>query len=1292
MALNLYDANTKDKKYMKNLPKLVYFQVKIALLRFFTFSFQSLDNSLVREQCLKLTTISIWHNLCSEARREEEIAKSAQLKRLWKHSEKKFNSKDEEEKKNLIKDRTFLSDLVKLFVKSLYSIDPSEGYAVDEEEEALILYCERMMEFLIDLISQLPTRRFFNTLLKDHYLLNYCKESPLTKSVIKGQKFNQLLADFEFYTHFEINDFTGQSLNKDLVTETLYKDVHQFVLICFKHFEEELKSLILSHVSALTNRDVLLKHLRLLSIEDLIKLCGYLNMRTEPITLIESEKEDYYSKQFLLNCLALRYEKRKSQLDLINSYPLFPNESAIFDQSIIDNQFYNGEFPLALPKLNLQFLTLHDYLIRNFQLFRLDAYYEIRQDIEDAIKRLSPRYIPSENATAFSGWARMACEINRLSITDIKKPKLGQITPSRVIADIQLDLGRYTESIRNEWKSLKQHDILFLLTIQATTDSSKPYIEGSSFQDHFGITTVRGCEVIDILDDEGKPVNEVGKPRLEDPNAVMQAPLRTIRVDLDPNQYQNDLSLSNGHTIYQSFNIVLRRKPKDNNFKAVSQTIRDLMQSELIVPDWLKSIVLGYGDPSGAHYSNFELNNDEFYFNDTFIDFDHIKESFPNTSIVALNENMIPPFVLKFPSISEPPSKKQKGESNLISTVFSNQNKLEFKSHKALKKGPYTSDEPHKNQIRFTPTQIEAIYSGCNKGLSLIVGPPGTGKTDVAVQIISNLYHNHPKQKVLLVTHSNQALNQLFTKIAALDIDPRHLLRLGHGHEELDMEESFSKYGRVNSFLEQRITLLEQVNRLVKVFELEGDHAHSCESALHFYQEYVEPKWDEYLKLLGISNNQNSKISDSITSSFIANNFPFTGFFIDAPKPLVPEDKEEAVEAIFGCYRHITHLFDQIKTIYPFELLRSSKDRADYLLVKEARIVAMTCTHAALKRRELVRLGFTYENLILEEAAQILEIETFIPLVLQETPLDQEAHLQRVVLIGDHKQLPPVVRNLAFQKYGNMGQSLFSRLIRLGVPKIQLDSQGRSRPQIADLYRYRYPGLGDLSHLTQGAFKLANSGFAHPFQFINVNEGQGETCPVPFFYQNLVEAEYVVAMYQYMRLIGYPASKITILATYNGQISLIKDIISVRCSKNPLLGNPAKISTVDKYQGEQNDYILLSLVRTKAVGHLRDIRRMTVALSRAKLGLYVFGNKNLFMSCSELQQSIAPFFQNKGDKLVLVKEESYPTDREVTNTPSGQQISGLKEMGILVHEMLKEQMESQSSALDETNNEVPMED
>ena len=49
----------------------------------------------------------------------------------------------------------------------------------------------------------------------------------------------------------------------------------------------------------------------------------------------------------------------------------------------------------------------------------------------------------------------------------------------------------------------------------------------------------------------------------------------------------------------------MRRKPKENNFKAVLETIRDLMNTDCVVPDWLHDLILGYGSPDAAHYSQY---------------------------------------------------------------------------------------------------------------------------------------------------------------------------------------------------------------------------------------------------------------------------------------------------------------------------------------------------------------------------------------------------------------------------------------------------------------------------------------------------------------------------------------------------------------------------------------------------------------------------------------------------------------------------------------------------------------
>jgi intron-binding protein aquarius len=86
--------------------------------------------------------------------------------------------------------------------------------------------------------------------------------------------------------------------------------------------------------------------------------------------------------------------------------------------------------------------------------------------------------------------------------------------------------------------------------------------------------------------------------------------------------------------------------------------------------------------------------------------------------------------------------------------------------------------------------------------------------------------------------------------------------------------------------------------------------------------------------------------------------FPFHKFFEDAPQPLFKKNSfEEDIEIAEGCFRYIKRIFEQLDEFRAFELLRTGLDRSRYLLVKEAKIIAMTCTHAALKRRELCDLS-----------------------------------------------------------------------------------------------------------------------------------------------------------------------------------------------------------------------------------------------------------------------------------------------------------------------------------------------
>jgi intron-binding protein aquarius len=318
----------------------------------------------------------------------------------------------------------------------------------------------------------------------------------------------------------------------------------------------------------------------------------------------------------------------------------------------------------------------------------------------------------------------------------------------------------------------------------------------------------------------------------------------------------------------------------------------------------------------------------------------------------------------------------------------------------------------------------------------------------------------------------------------------------------------------------------------------------------------------------------------------------------------------------------------------------------------------------------------------MEEAGQVLELETLIPMLLQREESSVDAcRLKRVVLIGDHLQLPPVVKNDVFRSYSRLDQSLFSRLVRIGVPAVCLERQGRCRPDIARLFSWRYgpdsgvSSLADLPCVNGGEYLYANAGLLHAVQVVDVPafKGRGESSPTPFFYQNLGEAEYIVAVYMYMRLQGYPREKISILSTYNGQVQLIKDVLAQRC-KGPLFGSPAAVATVDRYQGQQNDFVLLSLVRTAAVGHVRDVRRLVVAMSRARLGLYIFCRLSRFQQCLEL----APVFSQLADRdtsLALVVNDKYPTDRGANDKVDVASVSKMRdaiEMGTLVYKMIQD--------------------
>ena len=108
--------------------------------------------------------------------------------------------------------------------------------------------------------------------------------------------------------------------------------------------------------------------------------------------------------------------------------------------------------------------------------------------------------------------------------------------------------------------------------------------------------------------------------------------------------------------------------------------------------------------------------------------------------------------------------------------------------------------------------------------------------------------------------------------------------------------------------------------------------------------------------------------------------------------------------------------------------------------------------------------------------------------------------------------------------------------------------------------------------------------------------------------------------------------------------------------------------------------MLLSLVRTRRVGYLRDIRRLTVALSRARLGLYILGRQEIFESSFELKEAFDRLL-SRPTNLMVVPGETFPTTRVVEDEVEAVEMTGVEHMGQYVYEMTQAKIRQLSAGV-----------
>ncbi|KAJ8272642.1 hypothetical protein GJAV_G00091700 [Gymnothorax javanicus] len=279
------------------------------------------------------------------------------------------------------------------------------------------------------------------------------------------------------------------------------------------------------------------------------------------------------------------------------------------------------------------------------------------------------------------------------------------------------------------------------------------------------------------------------------------------------------------------------------------------------------------------------------------------------------------------------------------------------------------------------------------------------------------------------------------------------------------------------------------------------------------------------------------------------------------------------------------------RTVNRLDELRQQEDQT---VLRNASVIGMTTTCAARYRRVLQDIQ--PRIVIVEEAAEVLEAH--IITVLTST-------CQHLILIGDHQQLRPSTTVYELARNFNLEVSLFERLIRMGVPYVRLDYQHRMRPEIAQLLTpHIYDKLENHPsvHLYENIKGVTTNIFFVDHEHLEENIHEGRS------HQNMHEATFVKALCYYLICQGYEPSQITVLTTYSGQLFCLRKIMP-----NSTF-NGVNLCVVDRYQGEENDIVILSLVRSNKegkVGFLKIPNRVCVALSRAKKGLFCIGNMTM---------------------------------------------------------------------------------
>ena len=558
--------------------------------------------------------------------------------------------------------------------------------------------------------------------------------------------------------------------------------------------------------------------------------------------------------------------------------------------------------------------------------------------------------------------------------------------------------------------------------------------------------------------------------------------------------------------------------------------------------------------------------------------------------------------------------------------------------------------------------------------LFLIQGPPGTGKTSVIAEIVLQILRRDPDARILLTSQSNVAVDHALTQIAKATSDPAPEMvrigrteKIGSGGEAWTLEErALSWRQEVLDRCQPVIEELRQSEREARaVVKASGEPSDPETTFAGTIEEWIAEAKDiaallqeyelEYASLgPDTPDVTKAEAADVVEQARTQLREQLIALNELLPKPIDMQDMKDEpaalakiIEAAVSpaltesevedpAQRELRRIQELRKVLSQWTGIVGLTSDFQYLIGRSARVVAATCVFSAnLFKGDLSKGASESETsfdwAIIDEAGRATVPEILVPIVRSE----------RTILVGDERQLPPMVDALIMQGSGSSSEdhtldtSLFQSLIEQAEESTQeyiasLRTQYRMQPAIGSLVSaVFYKGKLENGNLPPSRWR-AFDWMPAPVTWLSTSSlpNRAESRSGESF-ANAAEADTVLQLLDKMEAKCRERRRrptVGVITGYSAQVErLITQIDPTDRSKWRNL--EIEIATVDSFQGRECDVVVYSTVRSNrnsTIGFLKDYRRINVALSRARDLLVIVGD-DFMMENATMGPNLNPF-------------------------------------------------------------------